>query len=65
MSGLPKGKHHYLKEDTGEAFPASINVPILYGFVDASHATNPRKMRSITGLVYTFNGGAVVYRSKT
>ena len=34
-------------------------------FVDASHATDPRKMRSITGLVFTFNGGAVVYQSKT
>ena len=65
MSGLPKGKHYYLKEDTGEAFPANINMPIPYGFVDASHATNPRKMRSITGLVYTFNRGAVVYHSKT
>ena len=38
---------------------------LSYGFVDALHATNPRNMRSITGLVYTFNGGAVVYRSKT
>ena len=35
------------------------------GFVDAAHANDLCKCRSTTGLVYTFCGGAIVYKSKT
>ena len=46
-------------------FNININVPTLIGFVDAAHGNELRKRRSTTGLVYTFCGGAVVYKSKT
>ena len=46
-------------------FDVNINQPILTGFVDAAHANDLRKRRSTTGLVFTFCGGAVVYKSKT
>ena len=46
-------------------FPVDLTEPVLKGFVDASHVIDPRKMRSITGLISTFCGGAMVYRSKT
>ena len=46
-------------------FDVNINQPILTGFVDAAHANELRKQRSTTGLVFTFCGGAVVYKSKT
>ena len=35
------------------------------GFVDAAHANNLRKHWYTTGLVYTFCGGSIVYKSKT
>ena len=34
-------------------------------FVDASHATDLRKRRCITGFVFTYCGGEIVYCSKT
>ena len=46
-------------------FNININVPTLIGFVDAAHGNELRKRRSTTGLVYTFCGGAIVYKSKT
>ena len=46
-------------------FDININQPILTGFVNASHANELRKCCSTTGLVFTFCGGAVVYKSKT
>ena len=36
----------------------------LVGFVDAAHATELRTRRSITGLIFTFAGGAVAFKSK-
>ena len=39
--------------------------PKLIAYVDASYANNPRKRRSTTGFVFTYCGGAIVYRSKT
>ena len=37
----------------------------MTGFVDAAYANELHKQRSTTGLVFTFCGGAVVYKSKT
>ena len=37
----------------------------LIGFVDAAYANDLSKQRSTTGYVFTYSGGAVVYRSKT
>ena len=48
-----------------KTFDANINQPVLTGFVDAAHANELRKRPSTTGLVFTFCGGAVVYKSKT
>ena len=46
-------------------FPANIKQPKLMAFVDAAYANDQRKRRSITGFVFTYCGGAIVYRSKT
>ena len=45
-------------------FDINIDAPVLHCFVDASHASELRKRRSITGVVFTFCGGAIVYKSK-
>ena len=42
-----------------------INQPKLIAFVDASYANDPHKRRSMTGFVFTYCGGAIVYQSKT
>ena len=36
----------------------------LVGYVDAAHATELRTRRSITGLIFTFAGGAIAFKSK-
>ena len=46
-------------------FPVDIKEPRLKCFVDAAHANDLRQRRSTTGYVFTFAGGAVVYKSKT
>ena len=46
-------------------FPVDINQPKLMTFVDAAYANNQRNRRSTTGFVFTYCGGAIVYRSKT
>ena len=38
---------------------------MLHCFLDAAHANNLQKRRSTTGLVFTFCGGPIVYKSKT
>ena len=48
-----------------KVFDVNINQLILTGFVDAAHANELQKRRSTTGLVFTFCGSAVVYKSKT
>ena len=48
-----------------EPFKVDINTSKLVGFVDAAHANDLRKRQSTTGVVFTFMGGAVVYKSKT
>ena len=47
-----------------EPFNVDINTSKLVGFVDAAHANDLRKQRCNTGVVFTFMGGAVVYKSK-
>ena len=64
LTHLKDGTEYNIK-DGDQVFPVDINEPILKCFVDASHGSDPRKMRSITGLVCTYCGGAIVYRSKT
>ena len=49
--------------DNLPAFPVDINRPELIGFVDAAHANDLRKQQSTTGYVFTFMGGAIIYRS--
>ena len=53
-----------LPDDLGH-FPVDINNPELNCFVDAAHANDQRTRRSTTGFVFTFAGGAVLYRSRT
>ena len=37
----------------------------IIGFVDAAYTNDLAKQQSMTGYVFTYSGGAVVYRSKT
>ena len=46
-------------------FTVDINQPKLIIFIDASYANVPRRRRSTTNFVFTYCGGAIVYRSKT
>merc|ERR1739837_56365 len=48
-----------------DLFNVDINTNKLVGFVDAAHVNDLRKRRSTTGVVFTFMGGAIVYKSKT
>ena len=54
-----------IPDDNGFAESIHINRPVLIGFVDAAHANDLHRRRSTTGLVFTFCGGAVYWRSKT
>ena len=51
--------------DLSVPFDVDIKQPLLIGFVDAAHANDLCKWCSTTGLVYTFCGGAIFYKSKT
>lgn len=55
-----------IQEDStlNELFSVPINSNKLIGFCDASHANDLCKGRSTTGIVFTFMGGAIVYKSK-
>jgi hypothetical protein len=44
-------------------FPTSP-LDQLVGYVDASHASDPKTRRSITGIVFCYGGAAVAYKSK-
>ena len=54
-----------IPDDNGFAKEVDINCPVLLGFVDAAHANDLRKRLSTTGVVFTFCGGAIVWKSKT
>ena len=43
-----------------------ISIQIIFlGFVDDSHANDLQKRESTTGIVFTFIGGVIFYKSKT
>ena len=58
-------KWHNITDNPSVPFDVNTNQPLLMGFVDEAHANNLCKRWSTTGLVYTFCGGAIVYKSKT
>ena len=67
---LPFGTFQPLPYHSSEAptklpeFPSSQNPIQLIGYVDASHATDLKTRRSVTGFVLTLSGAAICYRSK-
>ena len=65
LNDLPPTIEHNDLPKLEEEYPVDINIAKLLCFVDASHATDLKKRRSITGFVFTYCGGAIVYRSKT
>ena len=48
-----------------ELFKADIATNKLIGFCDAAHANDLRNRQSTTAIVFTFMGGAIIYKSKT
>ena len=58
---------HNIPEDSTliDQFNVPINSNKLIGFCDAAHANNLRKRWSTTGIVFTFVGYSIVYKSKT
>ena len=46
-------------------YPEPISTGKLVGFVDTAYTNDLSKQRLTTGYVFTYSGGAVVYRSKT
>ena len=48
-----------------ESFKINVNTRKVICFTDDVHGNNLRKWRSTTGLVVTFMGGAIIYKSKT
>ena len=48
-----------------ELFKADITTNKLIGFCDAAHANDLRNWRSTCAIVFTFMGGAIIYKSKT
>ena len=65
LKDLPPTSEHTDLPKLEEEFPVDINIQKLLCFVDASHATDLQNRRSITGFVFTYCGGAIVYQSKT
>ena len=60
-----ESKWYNIPIDPSVSFDVNIDSPQLISFVDAAHANELRKRRSTTGYVFTFCGGAIVYKSKT
>ena len=48
-----------------ELFKADITTNKLVGFCDAAHANGLRNQRTTTAIVFTFMGGAIIYKSRT
>ena len=65
MNDLPPTEENEGLIDADVIFPVPIEEHVLHCCVGASHGSDPRKMRSITGTVFTYCGGAIAYRSKT
>ena len=52
------------KEKEIGKYPEDITKNKLICFVDAAYGNDYKKRRSTTGFVFTYSGGAIVYRSK-
>ena len=65
MKDLPDAPPRGSLEGEDEEFPAGAAAAKLAGFAGASFGAGPRKMRSATGIVFAFCGGAIAYQSKT
>ena len=65
--GFYRSEAYSIPEDPSltSVFEVDIDKPVLHCFVDAAHANDLRKRRSTTGVVFTFMGGPIVYKSKT
>ena len=61
VTSLPAVSLEQLSPDTN--FP-KIPASELVGFVDAAHATDTEKQRSITGWAFCYAGAAITYKSK-
>ena len=61
----PKIHHIFSHPSTLPDFPVDINEPVLKAFTDAAYANDHRNYRSTTGYLFTYCGGAIIYRSKT
>ena len=48
-----------------DAFPVDVNRPVLQVFMDAAFGNDLTRQRSTTGIVFTYCGGAIIYRWKT
>ena len=48
-----------------ELFNVDITTNKLVGFCDAAHANNLQNRQSTTAVVFTFMGGAIIYKLKT
>ena len=58
-------KWRNIKDNPYIPFDVHINQPLLMRLIDSAHTNNLHKRFSAIGLVYTFCGGAIVYKSKT
>jgi hypothetical protein len=63
---LPAGDFKILSIDNKDLpeFPKFSSLLELVGYVDASHATDLRTRRSVTGLSFCLAGGAIAFKSK-
>jgi hypothetical protein len=63
---LPTGDFKIVPLDNKDLpeFPKFTDLCELVGYVDASHATDLRTRRSVTGLSFCLAGGAIAFKSK-
>jgi hypothetical protein len=63
---LPAGDFKTVSVDNKDLpeFPKFSSLLELVGYVDASHATDLRTRRSVTGLSFCLAGGAIAFKSK-
>ena len=52
-------------QNSSDVFPVDVNRPVLQVFTDAAFGNDLTRRRSTTGIVFTYCGGAIIYRSKT
>ena len=66
FTSLPTGSIQPIidSDTTLPPFPSSSDPLQLVGYFEASHATDIKTRRSVTGFILTLCGGAICYRSK-